>query len=148
MAKLNISNEWWTSPAETDDGQRVIVTGRRNLDNVIATGAYNDRIEVTWKYQSTVTGLPDDSTAELMERAHDALLTEFNRDPVAVMTGIYTGAGERNWIFYTRSVNIFGRKLNEILAPLPLLPITIYAERDPDWNEYHEMCLSEISEGD
>lgn len=35
------------------------------------------------------------------------------------MTGIYTGDGERNWIFYTLSLPIFGSKLNEALAPLP-----------------------------
>ena len=77
---------------------------------------------------------------------HEALATEFKKDPVAILTGIYTGAGERNWVFYTRSVNIFGRKINEILAPFELLPITLYAEKDPEWNEYREMSLTEISD--
>lgn len=148
MGKLKIGNEWWTAPAEADDGRCVIVTGRRGMDAVIATGAYNDRIEVTWKYDSGSDGMPGYETSVLMEQAHEALLAEFNRDPVAVMTGVYTGAGERNWVFYTRSVPIFGRKLNEILAPLPLLPITIYAERDPEWLEYQEMSLTEIPDED
>lgn len=60
------------------------------------------------------------------------------------MTGIYTGDGERNWIFYTLSLPIFGRKLNEALAPLPLLPIRIAAENDPGWEEYDEMSQAEI----
>ena len=63
-----------------------------------------------------------------------------------IITGIYTGAGERNWVFYTRSTHIFNRKFNEILAPFPILPITIYAEKDPEWNEYREMRLTEISD--
>ena len=36
-------------------------------------------------------------------------------------TGIYTGEGRRDWVFYTLSTNIFGRKLNEALASLPMI---------------------------
>lgn len=84
-----------------------------------------------------------------MEQVQDALDTTFTKDPIAVMTGIYTGDNERNWIFYTLSTHIFGKKLNEALAHFELLPITIYAENDPEWNEYSEMKeLSEIIDED
>lgn len=55
------------------------------------------------------------------------------------MTGIYTGASQRNWIFYTFSTEVFGSYLNRALASLPTLPLKIYAENDPDWAEYDEM---------
>ena len=146
MAKLKIPDEWWTAPAEGDSGELILVTGRRMMDEIIATGLFNDRIEVTWKYEPDAKGMPDFATSKLMEQVHEALAAEFKIDPVAALTGIYTGAGERNWVFYTRSVNIFGRKINEILAPFELLPITLYAEKDPEWNEYREMSLTEISD--
>ena len=145
MAKLKIPDEWWTAPAEGDSGELILVTGRRMMDEIIATGLFNDRIEITWKYEPDAKGMPDFATSKLMEQVHEALAAEFKKDPVAILTGIYTGAGERNWVFYTRSVNIFGRKINEILAPFELLPITLYAEKDPEWNEYREMSLTEIS---
>ena len=148
MAKLKISDEWWTAPAEGDNGELILVTGRRNMDEIMASKLFNDRIEVTWNYAPQANGLPDESTSKLMEQVHDALRAEFDKDPVAIMTGIYTGAGERNWIFYTRSINIFGRKLNEILAPFELLPLSIYAEKDPEWNEYREMRLTEIDDSE
>lgn len=148
MAKLKISDEWWTAPAEGDNGELILVTGRRNMDEIMASKIFNDRIEVTWNYAPQANGLPDESTSKLMEQVHDALRAEFDKDPVAIMTGIYTGAGERNWIFYTRSINIFGRKLNEILAPFELLPLSIYAEKDPEWNEYREMRLTEIDDSE
>ena len=148
MAKLKISDEWWTAPAEGDNGELILVTGRRNMDEIRASKIFNDRIEVTWNYAPQANGLPDESTSKLMEQVHDALRAEFDKDPVAIMTGIYTGAGERNWIFYTRSINIFGRKLNEILAPFELLPLSIYAEKDPEWNEYREMRLTEIDDSE
>ncbi len=60
------------------------------------------------------------------------------------MTGIYTGAGMRTWVFYTFSTEVFTSFLNRALADLPLLPLRIYAENDPTWAEYCEM--KEISE--
>ena len=148
MAKLRISDEWWTAPAEGESGNLILVTGRRAMDNVIATGVYRYRVEVTWPYEGDSKGLPAYADSKVMAEVTDALNDCFNSDPVAVMTGIYTGDGQRNWVFYTRSLHIFQRKFNEVLAPFPTLPLTIEAEEDPDWQEYREMCQCEVSDGE
>lgn len=57
----------------------------------------------------------------------------------AYLTGIYTGEGRRDWIFYTCSLNIFGRVFNRALEALPLLPLRMEAAEDPEWEEYREM---------
>lgn len=144
MAKLKISDEWWTAPAEGSHGQLIMVTGRRDMDNVMRSGHYNVRIDVTWPYQPDGKGMPDYATSTLMDKVNEALAATFNADPVAVNTGIYTGEGERNWVFYTRSLHLFQRKLNEALASFELLPLQFHAEEDPDWNEYREMRETEI----
>lgn len=137
---------WWTAPAQADNGELIMVTGRKDVAKFRENPRFKIRVEVTWKYTPSPSGMPDDATSKLMEEVQDALTAVFKRDPVAVLTGIYTGAGERNWVFYTTSTHIFGRKLNEALEPFPLLPITIYCENDPQWEEYSEMCQTEISE--
>ena len=144
MAKLKIPNEWWTAPAESEDGQLIMVTGRSGLEQVKATGVFVYRIEVTWTYEPDEKGMPDYATSRLMEQVTEAMEAEFSKDPVAVNTGIYTGAGERNWVFYCRSLHIFQRKLNSILEPFETLPLTFHAEEDPDWAEYAEMCQCEV----
>lgn len=144
MSKLKLTDEWWTAPAQSDDGRLVMVTGRRDMEPAIATGFYNTRMEVTWRYGGPDAGMPPDATARLMEQVTTALADEFRRDPVAILTGIYTGAGERNWVFYVRSLHIFQRKINEILAPFEQLPLEFYAEEDPEWEEYREMRETEI----
>ena len=148
MAKLTISDDWWTAPAEGDNGRLILVTGRRGLENVMATGFYRYRVEVTWQYEEDAKGLPAYADSKIMEEVTDALNGCFNRDPVAVLTGIYTGDGERNWVFYTRSLHIFQRKFNEVMTPFPTLPLQFEAEEDPDWQEYREMCQCEVAEGD
>lgn len=141
-----MANDWWTSPTLSDNGNTIIVTGRRDIDKFRKNPKFSIRIEVTFSYDPKEDGMPDYETSLLIEQAHDALVETFEKDPIAVLTGIYTGDGQRNWVFYTLSTNIFGKKLNEALAHLPLLPISIYAENDPDWAEYAEMKdISEIN---
>ena len=148
MAKLTICNDWWTAPAESESGNLILVTGRRGMDNVIATGVYRYRVEVTWPYEGDSKGLPAFADSKVMEEVTDALNVSFDRDPVAVMTGIYTGDGQRNWVFYTRSLHIFQRKFNEVMAPFPTLPLQFEAEEDPDWQEYREMSECEVADSD
>jgi hypothetical protein len=118
------------------------------MDNVIATGLYRYRVEVTWPYEGDEKGLPVYADSKIMEEVTDALNDCFDRDPVAVLTGIYTGDGQRNWVFYTRSLHIFQRKFNDALAPFPALPLQFEAEEDSDWQEYREMCQCEVADSD
>lgn len=141
---MSDTGEWWTAPAESEDGQLVMVTGRRDIERFRSNPRFSIRVEVTWPYEPLPDGMPSVADSEVMEQVTDLLNDEFSRDPVAVMTGIFTGGGERNWVSYTLSTHIFGRKLNEALAPLPLLPLKISAENDPDWEAYDEMADAEI----
>jgi hypothetical protein len=143
------NSDWWTAPTESENGNLIMVTGRRDIENFKNNPKFNIRIEVTWKYNSDKSGMPDFETSSLMEEIQTSIEDTFKKDPIAVLTGIYTGDGERNWIFYTLSTNIFGKKFNEALQSFELLPITIYAENDPEWNEYQEMkSLTEINSED
>ena len=86
------------------------------------------------------TGLPCDDLGEKMEAVEEALRKAMEKkDKLAILTGVYTGGGEKVWVFYTRTVRVFGERLNEALAPFELLPISIYTEMDPDWEEYKDM---------
>ncbi len=149
MQKSAIGDDWWTTPTESDNGKLIMVTGRRNLESAMASGKYNDRIEITWKYRPDDNGMPDFETSSLMEKVTDAIKSILKKDKAAIITGIYTGDGQRNWIFYTFNTRIFQHLLNKALAGFELLPIEIYAEKDPEWLEYKEMKeLTEIAEGD
>lgn len=146
---MSKTSDWWTSPTESENGRLIMVTGRRDVDKFRNNSRFNIRVEISWKYEGDATGMPNYETSTLMEQVQEALEAEFKKDPIAILTGIYTGDNERNWVFYTLSTHIFGRKLNEALVNFELLPITIYCENDPDWNEYQEMKeLSEIDAGD
>mgnify|MGYP002517469764 CR=1 FL=1 len=44
---MKISNEWWTAPTDSESGRLIMVTGRRDMEPIIASGKYTDRVEVT-----------------------------------------------------------------------------------------------------
>ncbi len=137
--------DWWTSPTENEAGELVMVSGRRDIEKFRDKRRFSVRVEITWKYAGEQSGMPDFETSKKMEAVQAALEKVFDSDPVAVLTGVYTGAGERNWVFYTLNTLVFDKRLNEALAGFERLPIGIYAENDPDWREYSEMRdLSEI----
>lgn len=130
---------WWTSPLEDEDGKTVIVTGRGDVKKFRDNPRFSIRVEVTIPYAATPDGFPAKDDAVMLDEILENFRKILKADPVALLTGIYTGAGERNMVFYTLSTNIFNKKLNEALAPFPLLPLRITAENDPEWAEYDEM---------
>ena len=137
-------DSWWTAPAESEDGHLIMVTGNKDVAKFRSNLRFCIRIEVSWNYTGDASGMPDTATSELMEQVQEALQTEFRKDPVAILTGIFTGDGKREWVFYSVSTHIFGKKLNQALEPFPLLPITVYCENDPGWEGYDEMTQAEI----
>lgn len=142
---MSESNNWWTAPAEGENGSLIMVSGRTDVDKFRSNPRFSIRVEVTWSYDGDASGMPSDDVSRLMEQVQEVLEETFRKDPVAVLTGVFTGDNERNWIFYTLSTHIFGRKLNESLEQFPLLPLSIYTENDPDWLEYDEMNQCRIN---
>lgn len=139
------TDNWWTAPAETDDGRLIMVTGRADVARFRNNPKFTIRIEVEWPYdEAPGATMPTEADAETMGDATDRLNAVLDRDPVAVMTGIFTGAGTRTWVFYTLSTHIFQKKINEALDPLPTLPLRITAENDPQWEAYDEMQEFEV----
>lgn len=132
-------HSWWTSPLEDDNGNLIMVTGREDVEKFRSNPRFCIRVTITLPYESLPDGMPTDAAAELLGNVLEPLQEEFEKDPVAVLTGVYTGGGERTMVFYTASVHIFNKKLNNALAPLPVLPLKIEAENDPEWLEYQEM---------
>lgn len=134
--------EWWTAPCDADNGSLVMVTVRSDTEHFRQNKRFNIRVTINWQYASE--GMPEKAVSEQMAKVTECLAQTFDKDPIAVMTGIYTGDGVREWVFYTLSLNIFGRKLNEALSALPVLPLNISAENDADWEEYAEACKMRI----
>ncbi|MDY3070439.1 MAG: DUF695 domain-containing protein [Parabacteroides sp.] len=137
---MKLSDVWFTALSQNEEGQIITISGRDELDEFIQSGKYKERVEITWKYDGDEKGMPSESVGELMESVEETLRKAMEKkDKLAIMTSIYTGGNEKVWVFYTRTVRVFGERLNEALASFELLPISIYTEIDNDWEEYKDM---------
>lgn len=136
---MKLSNEWFTALSENENGQLITVSGRDELTEFIQSGKFKERVEITWKYEADDKGMPVETVAEQIDEVQEVLKKAMEKDKLSILTGVYTGSGERIWVYYTRTVRIFGERLNEALAPFELLPISIYTELDPEWEEYLDM---------
>ncbi len=135
-----LTDKWFTALSENEDGSFTFISGRSGIDDFIASGKLKERLEVTWKYTSDNKGLPaNDREAELMEEVEEKLRRAMEKDKLAILTGIYTGQGSRQWIWICRNTPAFGERLNDTLQGYPKLPISIYAEQDPENREYREL---------
>lgn len=137
---MSEKDQWLTYPTVDDEGNTIIVTGCTDVDKFRSREKFCIRVEVTMRYTPDgPLGFPDEATSHCLEEVTQAFEDNLKGKNTAILTGIYTGAGERNWIFYTFSTDVFGKFLNRALASFSLLPLDIYAENDPDWAEYDEM---------
>lgn len=136
---MKLSNEWFTALSEDEAGYLVTVSGREELTEFIQSGKFKERVEITWKYEGDDKGMPAEALAEKMETVQETLRKAMEKDKLSILTAVYTGAGEKIWVFYTRTVRVFGERLNQALAGFELLPISIYTEVDLQWEEYLDM---------
>lgn len=135
-----LTDNWFTALSDNEDGTFTFISGRTGIEAFVDSHKFPQRIEVTWTYSADEKGLPvNDQEAEQMEEVGDLLRQKMEKDKLAILTGIYTGQGQRIYVFIARNVDAFGRRLNEALADYPQLPLSLYVEHDPDNQEYREM---------
>lgn len=138
-----LKDNWFTALSQEDNGQLVFVTGRLDLEGFRLSGKLKVRVEIRWPYEADETGMPAASDGALIAEIEPQLRRIMERDKLAILTGNYTGGGNKYWVFYTRHLPSFGERLNECLAPYKTLPLDILCEEDPNWEEYMDMLSLE-----
>lgn len=141
-----LTDEWLTTLSHTDSNELVFLNVRRDLQNFFASGKLRVRVDIAYPYSADAEGMPDEAAAKLIEEIEPLLKRTMEKDKLAILTGNYTGGGQKDWTFYTRHLPSFGERLNAVLAPYPPLPLDIHCEEDPEWSDYHEML--QLAEAD
>ena len=114
---MKLGDVWFSAIAEAENSDHmIVVSGRTEIEPFIQSGKFKERVEITWKYEADSKGMPNETTGKLMEEVQTVLKQAMEKDKLAIFTGIYTGDGERTWVFYTRNIPAFGHMLNETLA--------------------------------
>ena len=137
---LQLTNTWFSATAEAENGSPIFISGRNDVDKFRTSEKYRERVEIYWNYAPHFNNMPSDIDGELMEKVLVTLQNALERNNFSILTGIYTGDGERTMVFYTRNSRTFQDILNTALQEFEQLPLSLYVENDSAWNEYQEMC--------
>ncbi|WP_146400765.1 DUF695 domain-containing protein [Pseudobythopirellula maris] len=108
------------------------------------------RLSITWAYAEEGSGqqLPDNEVGQEMGRFEDHLTAAVEADAHAVLTGVLTFDGARQWVFYTRDVSEFADRLSRIPdyhgEPYP---IELETDYDATWSYLRDQILGGVDTG-
>jgi hypothetical protein len=70
-----------------------------------------------------------------MKPLEDRLVEALEAEEAGTLAFVHTYGGTRQWHFYVSELADLGAVINQALASLPKLPISLDVEDDPDWSE-------------
>ena len=129
-------------PAVSESGKTILVTGRGDVAAKREKGRHNYRMDISLGYDAAPDGLPDAEASKTLDAITEAFHEMCRREKGVVLTGIFTGDGSRDWMFYAVSPEIFRRAFNIALRELPVYPFIFEAFEDPAWEAYDDMAAA------
>jgi hypothetical protein len=79
--------------------------------------------------------MPSKEDSEAMGSLEDRLVGALESGNSGVLAFVHTYGGARQWHFYVAASADLGGCINQALADLPKLPISLEVEDDPQWSE-------------
>ena len=138
LESLITDQETWTSAEGANDGVIFILRFRPNLQAFISTEKYNERITLTWNYDSDDSSLmPTEKEMELMQKVENSLVDVLENDLQAILSFVFLGDNQKQWHWYSSNVKETGKRINDALSDFEILPIELSSEEDPKWSEYN-----------
>ena len=100
-------------------------------------------LTVVWAYAEEGGGeMPDPEASAAMGRFENHLCAAVEADALAILMAVLTFDGARQWVFYTRDVSEFGRRLSVMPDDEgEPYPIELTTREDPTWSYLREEVL-------
>jgi len=129
----------WATAISTNahNGRKIIFRYAQELSTSFDQTCQPVRIIIVWKYQSE-SGQPMSEDHQRMNQLEDMLESVLKEDGFATLALVSTGEGLREWTYYAKSESEFMARLNYALAGMPVFPIEIHIECDPNWDMYEQ----------
>lgn len=140
--KRNQPQEAWSVTTAALGEESLVIRFRVNAAEELGKENFPTVIAIAWAFESL-----DPETHEAMNNLEDIITAEVEKQRVAYLTAIVTGAGSREWQYYSISYYSFMKVFNESLSCLPVFPINISYFSDSEWTAYLRLAGSEFSPG-
>ena len=126
---LEEKSDWTMFTWIDESGHKTLLQSRDERPSDLRNG-FATAVVMEWRYG--MEGLPDQPTMNSIYQFEDAL-EAIRNDKTAVHVHTLTGNGIREWCYYTANFTEFESRFNELVSPLPKMPIEISYQADQDW---------------
>ena len=123
----------WTVASAEQDGQPILLRMRASMPDAAARAAYPRLVVIGWPYDGDDDGMPAPADAEAMRRFEDAVEAGLGDESVGLQVASLTGAGHREWRYYTGDADAFVARLNASLEGHAAYPLEIEMFDDEEW---------------
>ena len=132
-------DDGWTVGTADQDGQPIIIRVRSQAPDAEGRARYPQLIVIGWPYDGNETGLPDTEDNAGMQAFEDALERGLEPTGIGVQVASLTGAGHKEWRYYTPDPDAFVAALNASLDGHPTYPLEIEMFSDADWQGFQQL---------
>ena len=109
---------------------------RPGLKSFLGDPRFSRRLQITWTFgDHNSSGMPSEEDSEAMGPMEDRLVEVLEAEKAGILAFVHTHGGTRQWHFYIAETADLGTMINQALAELPKLPISLEVEDDPEWSE-------------
>ncbi|MFZ5443262.1 MAG: DUF695 domain-containing protein [Myxococcota bacterium] len=135
--------KWGWSVAEISERESDAVAFMvrwRQVPAGVARRQWPTLLHIVWENRfSNRDGFPVEREQEAMGTFELRLGEAVERDGLAVMSLALTGEGKREYLFHTRDVAEFSRRLHEMPQEEQRYPIILRKAEDPEWRAFDEV---------
>jgi hypothetical protein len=126
----------WNNAEGQSEALPIMLRYRPNLKDFLGDTRYPRLLKIYWDYEQTNTsGLPSDEQSNQMREFEDLIQSELDPERVAILAFIRTHSGTRQWNYYVGDTALLSQRINKALNGLPVLPIELQVQDDPNWEE-------------
>jgi len=126
----------WTTAEGRKSGRPMLLRFRPGLKSFLGDPRFSRRLQITWVFgDHNSSGMPSGEDSEAMGPLEDRLVEALEAEKAGILAFVHTYGGTRQWHFYISESADLGAVINDALAELPRLPISLEVEDDPEWRE-------------
>lgn len=138
-------DSWSVGTFGDDDDELVLVRARTASPSESVRQAWAKLVVVTWPYEPA-SGMPRTADAEAMRKLEETVATGVEAAGKGVLVATLTGAGHKEWRYYTTDSDAFLAAFNVGQQGHEAYPLEIEVFTDPEWQGLSEVLPGESGE--
>ena len=136
---IKFEDKWFIAEGQENE-LPLVIRGRGELSHLIGLEDYDKILRIAWNFEGdTNFNFPSEELEAKMDSFQETIYEALEKDNLCIFYCVYTHNGLQEWAAYTSDVEKAAGRFNEALKDAEQLPLEIFVEEDPKWEDYQRM---------